>query len=118
MAIAGVISESLRNERNGVPLLSDIPILGYLFGDTKKQSDRTELIIMITPHVIRTVEKFEETTQRLKDTLRHVRKFVDEKEQERAQDLEDARKDRYKQEKKYMEQVKPPKAEKPEEQKK
>ena len=118
VAIAGVISESLRNERNGVPLLSDIPILGYLFGDTKKQSDRTELIIMITPHVIRTVEKFEETTQRLKDTLRHVRKFVDEKEQERAQDLEDARKDRYKQEKKYMEQVKPPKAEKPEEQKK
>jgi general secretion pathway protein D len=72
--------------------------LGYLFGTTKRTANRTELIILITPHVIRTPEKFEEMTQDLKDSLRNVRKWADEKKREHVEDMEDARDDRYKEE--------------------
>jgi general secretion pathway protein D len=98
VAIAGLIRDSKGLTRSGVPLLSDIPILGYLFGTTKRTANRTELIILITPHVIRTPEKFEEMTQDLKDSLRNVRKWADEKKREHVEDMEDARDDRYKEE--------------------
>jgi general secretion pathway protein D len=99
-AIAGLIRDSNGFTRGGVPFLSELPILGSLFGRTAKTSARSELIILITPHVIRTPEKFQEMTQELKDSLRHVRKLVDEKEKEHMEDMEDAREDRYKQEQK------------------
>jgi general secretion pathway protein D len=98
VAIAGLIRESKGLTRNGVPLLSDIPILGYLFGTTRRTANRSELIILITPHVIRTPEKFQEMTQELKDSLRNARKWADENEKEHLEDMEDARDDRYKQE--------------------
>jgi general secretion pathway protein D len=100
VAIAGLIRDSNDFSRVGIPFLSDIPILGSLFGQTNKNSRRTELIILITPHVIRTVEGFQEMTQELKDSLRNVRQLADEKEKEHIRDMEEARKDRYKQEQK------------------
>jgi general secretion pathway protein D len=100
VAIAGLIRDSNSSERHGVPLLSDIPLLGSLFGGTTRSTARHELIILITPHVIRTPEKFQEMTQELRDSLRHVRKYADEKEKEHQQDMEDARKERYNQEQK------------------
>jgi general secretion pathway protein D len=106
VAIAGLIRDSNDFSRTGVPFLSDIPILGNLFGQTSRNSRRTELIILITPHVIRTVEGFQEMTQELKDSLRNVRKLADEKEREHIQDMEDAREDRYKQEQKRVEEKK------------
>jgi general secretion pathway protein D len=38
--------------RGGIPLLSKIPVLGYLFGQTDKTNHRKELIILLTPKVI------------------------------------------------------------------
>jgi general secretion pathway protein D len=94
VAIAGLIREADTRSRSGVPYLSDIPLLGYLFGKTTRSSNRSELLILITPHVIRTPERFEEMTQDIKDSLRNVRKFVDGFEREQVQDLEDARRER------------------------
>jgi len=115
VAIAGIIRDSKSFTRSGVPFLSDIPVLGAIFGHSGRTADRAELIVMITPRVVRTVEKFEEITQELRDSLRNVRKFADEKEQEYIQDMENARKDRYEQEKRNLNKTKPPKAEKPKE---
>jgi general secretion pathway protein D len=92
VAIAGLIRESDSNARNGVPLLSDIPILGALFGRTSHSGQRTELLIMITPHVIRTPERFREMTDDLKNSLRNVGKYADEKQQQMREDLEQGRK--------------------------
>jgi len=79
VAIAGLIRENDSTGRSGVPFFSDIPILGALFGQTKRSSTRTELLIMITPHVIRTPDRFREMTQDIKDSLRNVGKYADEK---------------------------------------
>ncbi len=100
VAIAGLIRDHNTFGRNGIPFLSEIPLLGNLFGQTNRSATRSELIILITPHVIRTVDKFQEMTQELKDSLRNVRKLADEKEKEHIQDMQDAREDRYRQEQK------------------
>jgi general secretion pathway protein D len=37
----------------GIPLLSDIPIIGFLFGHTTRNTDETELYLFLTPRIIR-----------------------------------------------------------------
>jgi general secretion pathway protein D len=54
VVIGGLIKDSTTRDTSGVPLLSDIPVLGYLFKDTTKSKERDELIIMIEPSVIET----------------------------------------------------------------
>jgi general secretion pathway protein D len=98
VAIAGLIRNSDNEAKSGIPFLTSIPILGSLFGHTNRTATRTELLILITPHVIRTTERFNEMTQELKDSLRNVRKLVDQKDKEVLEDAQDARKDRVKQE--------------------
>jgi general secretion pathway protein D len=56
VVIGGLISDNTTRDTSGVPLLSDIPILGYLFKDTSKNKVRNELIIMIQPTVVETDE--------------------------------------------------------------
>ena len=52
VVIGGLISDTTNRDTSGVPWLSDIPILGYLFKDTVKSKERDELIIMIQPTVV------------------------------------------------------------------
>lgn len=51
--IGGLIREDTTKSKDGIPLLSKIPVLGHLFGNTTDDSTRTELIILLTPRVIR-----------------------------------------------------------------
>lgn len=53
IVIGGLIREDTSNTRSGIPFLSKIPIIGWLFGNTSKEKQRTELIILLTPHVMR-----------------------------------------------------------------
>jgi general secretion pathway protein D len=50
--LGGLIQQQNQDQGQGVPWLSDIPILGKLFGSTGKSKSRTELIVLITPRVI------------------------------------------------------------------
>jgi general secretion pathway protein D len=52
--IGGLITESDQTTTTGLPFLSKIPILGYLFKDTQKTKQRQELVILIQPTVIET----------------------------------------------------------------
>lgn len=54
VVIGGLITDNTTRDGSGVPFLMDIPVLGYLFSDTKKSKERDELIIMIQPTVIET----------------------------------------------------------------
>lgn len=51
--IGGLIREDVSDGRAGIPLLGKIPVLGYLFGRTDKTNHRKELIILLTPRVIK-----------------------------------------------------------------
>ena len=54
VVIGGLIKDDTKRDTSGVPLLSDIPVLKYLFSDTTKSKERDELIIMIEPSVVET----------------------------------------------------------------
>lgn len=50
--MGGLISNNVNYVDSGVPLLKDIPILGWLFKYQSEQKDKKELLVMITPYVI------------------------------------------------------------------
>lgn len=52
LIIAGLISERTKDVRTGIPLLKDLPLLGYLFGSTSKESYNIELIMFLTPVIM------------------------------------------------------------------
>jgi type IV pilus assembly protein PilQ len=51
--IGGIYEEILRNEVDKVPFLGDLPVMGYLFKTTTKSSEKTELLIFLTPRVVK-----------------------------------------------------------------
>jgi len=52
LIIAGLISERSKDTRTGIPILKDLPILGYLFGSTHKEKYNIELIMLLTPVIM------------------------------------------------------------------
>lgn len=52
LVLAGLISERTRAERSGIPVLKDLPLLGYVFGKTSHERYNIELVIMLTPVVL------------------------------------------------------------------
>ena len=74
--MGGLIKKGTTNEENKIPLLGDIPGLGWLFKYGKKSNAKTELLVMITPYVIESddvlaqyIKKFQEKTQELRQGL-------------------------------------------------
>jgi general secretion pathway protein D len=60
--LGGLIQENTGETTNGIPGLTRIPILKNLFGNSKKNRNRTELIVLITPRVISSVDEAREVT--------------------------------------------------------
>lgn len=52
VVLGGLMSQNQNNSDTGIPLLKDIPVLGQLFRTNVDNTDKTELIVMITPYVI------------------------------------------------------------------
>jgi len=61
--LGGIIQDHTSDSKTGVPLLSSIPLVGSLFGNTSKTHDRTELIVLITPRVIVSSDDAREMTE-------------------------------------------------------
>jgi type II secretion system protein D len=59
VVFAGLITDSKRAEQRGIPWLSKIPVLGRLFRYDAFESERTELLIVMTPHIIDDDEDYE-----------------------------------------------------------
>jgi general secretion pathway protein D len=53
VVIGGLISDRFERVDRKIPLLGDIPIVGSLFRQFKENSSKTELLIVLTPHVVR-----------------------------------------------------------------
>ena len=59
-AIAGLLQENYQNAISGLPWLSDIPILGLLFRSTGFQRNETELVILVTPRLVKPAQSVAE----------------------------------------------------------
>src|SRR4030095_12765683 len=60
--IGGIIDDAISSHRQGVPYLMDVPVLGQLFRSDNDTTDRTELLITITPSVIHNKEEARDVT--------------------------------------------------------
>lgn len=65
VAVGGLIQESSGNNQSQVPILGDIPILGFFFGNTGKTRSRSELVVIIRPHIITSLQE----AQRISETM-------------------------------------------------
>ena len=67
--IGGLIREDVTRGSAGLPFLSRIPILKYLFGSVTNEKQRTELIILLTPHVMRNMQEAKDVTSDYVDRI-------------------------------------------------
>lgn len=72
LILGGMISEQKGSGRSGIPWLSDIPFLGWLFGVSSKTASKTELLILLTPHVISTEEEAQRLTEEYKRQIKDL----------------------------------------------
>ena len=73
IVIGGLIDELDDIVTSGVPILKDIPLLGYVFKNRSTRRVRTELAIFVTPYVIVTDEDAAEVLERTRERLRDGR---------------------------------------------
>jgi len=77
IVIGGLIQENFKRTRAGLPLLSKIPVLGWLFSNTADEEKRTEVIMLLTPLVVKNPEDAKNMTNvyihRIKGVRRDLR---------------------------------------------
>jgi general secretion pathway protein D len=54
--LAGLIQREERNSNNGIPGLNEIPVANKLFGAAEDSDNRTEIVLLITPHIVRNLD--------------------------------------------------------------
>jgi general secretion pathway protein D len=82
IVIGGLIEESKTVNKSGVPLLSKIPLLGSLFGYHDYDKTKTELVLLMTPHVIADLVQSNAVTQEFREKVETIKKELKKKEEE------------------------------------
>ena len=77
VVLGGLMREQIQRSASKVPLLGDLPLLGTLFRSTTSRRSKSELLLFLTPHVVRTSAESaritDEEKSRLPDIPRSVR---------------------------------------------
>jgi general secretion pathway protein D len=78
IVVGGLIETSKSRSISGIPILMNIPVLGYIFRSTSDKNDRTELIVLLRPTVLKTPEIAAANAREVTDRLPGVRKVKEE----------------------------------------
>jgi len=83
MVIGGLIRDDRTEETKRVPCLGNIPLLGWLFKTYSGGKNKTNLLVFITPHIIRSPEDMEKATAKKKqDADENLKKLIKERQNE------------------------------------
>ncbi len=77
--LAGLITNSDDDGANGVPGLSRIPVIGALFGSKTKKSGRSEVIVLLTPTIVRNAQESRNLTDEYSSRFRAMEPFPEPK---------------------------------------
>lgn len=55
--LGGLIEDSAQDETTGIPILGDLPLVGNLFKTTSRSRPRRELVIMVQPEIVQTIDQ-------------------------------------------------------------
>lgn len=73
LMMGGLISTQRTKSNQGIPYLTDLPVVGALFGQRADSNNRTELMVMITPHIVRNAAEAaaasDEIRRRIRETV-------------------------------------------------
>jgi len=58
--LAGLIRDDERKVLEGIPGISDLPIVGRMFAHSRNERDQTDIILMLTPHIVRVLDLTED----------------------------------------------------------
>ncbi len=72
--MGGMLSTKKDNGERGIPLLKDIPLLGWLFKSRTESEKKTELLVMITPYVIDSEDVLDQYISRFEEKMQMLRK--------------------------------------------
>lgn len=72
IVVGGLIDTSSTITENKVPILGDIPILGALFRSTGRASEKTNLFVFLTPHVLNEPEEAKDILKKKRDHIKSV----------------------------------------------
>jgi pilus assembly protein CpaC len=77
--MAGLLKEDSYSVVNKIPLLGDLPVIGTLFTSKQVEKDETELVIMVTPRLVKPLNPFEVASlpgDRIRDNVSDVDFFL------------------------------------------
>ncbi|MBK8208937.1 MAG: type II secretion system secretin GspD [Rhodospirillales bacterium] len=72
VALGGLITDNRTDSSTGLPYLSRLPVIGWLFGTKRESAARTELLVLITPRVVGSMEQARQVTQELRSRLQTI----------------------------------------------
>ena len=72
IVLGGMIRENESNSRGGVPLLSDVPLLGALFSNTGNAKSRTELMVLMTPRALENDDQVRAASVEMRQRIRSL----------------------------------------------
>ena len=72
VVLGGLIQDTQTDADSGIPVLHRIPVLGRLFGQTRNETRRTELLVLITPRVISNRDEARGITEEFKRKLKGI----------------------------------------------
>lgn len=70
--VGGLVKDSLTETVRKVPLLGDIPVLGWLFKRTERTKAQTELLVFLTPQVVGTPAELADLSRQLRSEMQHL----------------------------------------------
>lgn len=80
VVIGGLMQDQINDEQAGAPLLSDVPVLGSLFKQTRKRSTKSELVILLRPVVVNSGQDWDSAMKSSGQSLDRLRKTLNSQE--------------------------------------
>ena len=92
IVIGGMIQDSKNVTKSGIPFLSRIPLLGALFGTHSYTLGKTELILLMTPHIISDQIQSDTVTREFREKVEGLRKELEKREKKEKEKNEKEKK--------------------------
>ena len=70
LVLGGLIRDNTTTGKSGIPWLQDIPVVGNLFGSNNTNTARTELLVVITPRVVRSDQEIRDVSGEMRQRMK------------------------------------------------